>query len=95
MQLFFFYVLVYRNGKSSLTKVSVWSELNMTSGLNLVILLLSSVVYAEMTLCMSPLSQDDPLQDKSCPSLGLIQEETEGINSIMGKGVSLLFKGKW
>ncbi|KAI3360341.1 hypothetical protein L3Q82_014656 [Scortum barcoo] len=39
---------------------------------------------AAMTLCMSPLPQDGYLQDKSSPSLGLIQEESEVINSIMG-----------
>ncbi|XP_028456417.1 next to BRCA1 gene 1 protein isoform X3 [Perca flavescens] len=38
---------------------------------------------ADMTPCMSPLPQHGPLQDKSSPSLGLIQEETEVINSIM------------
>ncbi|XP_030581381.1 next to BRCA1 gene 1 protein [Archocentrus centrarchus] len=38
---------------------------------------------ADMTPCMSPLSQDGHLQDKGNPSLGLIQEETEVINSIM------------
>ncbi|XP_040918141.1 next to BRCA1 gene 1 protein isoform X2 [Toxotes jaculatrix] len=38
---------------------------------------------ADMTPCMSPLPQDGHLQDKSSPSLGLIQEETEVINSIM------------
>uniref|UniRef100_UPI0037E89DDE next to BRCA1 gene 1 protein n=1 Tax=Semicossyphus pulcher TaxID=241346 RepID=UPI0037E89DDE len=38
---------------------------------------------ADMTPCMSPLPQDGHLQDKSSPSLGLIQEETEAINSIM------------
>ncbi|XP_068606152.1 next to BRCA1 gene 1 protein [Brachionichthys hirsutus] len=38
---------------------------------------------ADMTPCMSPLPQDSQLQDKSSPSLGLIQEETEAINSIM------------
>ncbi|XP_049416143.1 next to BRCA1 gene 1 protein isoform X6 [Epinephelus fuscoguttatus] len=38
---------------------------------------------ADMTPCMSPLPQDVHLQDKSSPSLGLIQEETEVINSIM------------
>uniref|UniRef100_A0A669CA27 NBR1 autophagy cargo receptor b n=1 Tax=Oreochromis niloticus TaxID=8128 RepID=A0A669CA27_ORENI len=32
---------------------------------------------ADMTPCMSPLSQDGPLLDKGSPSLGLIQEETE------------------
>ena len=37
---------------------------------------------------MSPLPQDGHLQDKSSPSLGLIQEETEVINSIMGNGIS-------
>ncbi|KAA8585751.1 hypothetical protein FQN60_004445, partial [Etheostoma spectabile] len=36
-----------------------------------------------MTPCMSPLPRHGPLQDKSSPSLGLIQEETEVINSIM------------
>ncbi|KAM3597924.1 uncharacterized protein V6R79_011256 [Siganus canaliculatus] len=41
---------------------------------------------ADMTPCMSPLAQDGPLLDKSSPSLGLIQEETEVINSIMGNG---------
>ncbi|XP_077412220.1 next to BRCA1 gene 1 protein isoform X3 [Vanacampus margaritifer] len=38
---------------------------------------------ADMTPCISPLPQDVHLQDKSSPSLGLIQEETEIINSIM------------
>ncbi|KAG7504895.1 next to BRCA1 protein 1 protein-like [Solea senegalensis] len=38
---------------------------------------------ADITPCMSPLPQDGHLQDKSSPSLGLIQEETEAINSIM------------
>ncbi|XP_037646974.1 next to BRCA1 gene 1 protein isoform X1 [Sebastes umbrosus] len=38
---------------------------------------------ADMTPCMSPLPQEGHLQDKSSPSLGLIQEETEAINSIM------------
>ncbi|KAM9393692.1 next to BRCA1 gene 1 protein isoform 1-T1 [Pholidichthys leucotaenia] len=38
---------------------------------------------ADMTPCMSPLPQEGHLQDKSSPSLGLIQEETEVINSIM------------
>ncbi|KAM9843713.1 next to BRCA1 gene 1 protein [Aulostomus maculatus] len=38
---------------------------------------------ADMTPCMSPLPQDGHLQDKISPSLGLIQEETEVINSIM------------
>ncbi|XP_074552501.1 next to BRCA1 gene 1 protein isoform X2 [Halichoeres trimaculatus] len=38
---------------------------------------------AHVTPCMSPLPQDGHLQDKSSPSLGLIQEETEAINSIM------------
>ncbi|XP_039975731.1 next to BRCA1 gene 1 protein isoform X5 [Xiphias gladius] len=38
---------------------------------------------ADMTPCMSPLPQDGHLQDKTSPSLGLIQEETEVINSIM------------
>ncbi|TMS15118.1 Next to BRCA1 gene 1 protein [Larimichthys crocea] len=38
---------------------------------------------ADMTPCMSPLPQDGHLQDKGSPSLGLIQEETEVINSIM------------
>ncbi|XP_049924418.1 next to BRCA1 gene 1 protein isoform X5 [Epinephelus moara] len=38
---------------------------------------------ADMTPCMSPLPQDVHLQDKSSPSLGLIQEETDVINSIM------------
>ncbi|XP_034567946.1 next to BRCA1 gene 1 protein isoform X2 [Notolabrus celidotus] len=38
---------------------------------------------ADMTPCMSPLPQDGTVQDKSSPSLGLIQEETEAINSIM------------
>ncbi|XP_035850949.1 next to BRCA1 gene 1 protein isoform X3 [Sander lucioperca] len=41
---------------------------------------------ADMTPCMSPLPQHGPLQDKSSPSLGLIQEETEVINSIMVEG---------
>uniref|UniRef100_I3J607 NBR1 autophagy cargo receptor b n=1 Tax=Oreochromis niloticus TaxID=8128 RepID=I3J607_ORENI len=45
---------------------------------------------ADMTPCMSPLSQDGPLLDKGSPSLGLIQEETEVINSIMGNGVPIL-----
>lgn len=48
---------------------------------------LSSSLCADMTPCMSPLPQDGHLQDKSSPSLGLIQEETEVINSIMGNGV--------
>lgn len=39
---------------------------------------------ADITPCISPLPQDGHLQDKSSPSLGLIQEETEVINSIMG-----------
>ncbi|XP_040927713.1 next to BRCA1 gene 1 protein isoform X2 [Betta splendens] len=38
---------------------------------------------ADITPCMSPLPQDAHVQDKSSPSLGLIQEETEVINSIM------------
>ncbi|XP_035036542.1 next to BRCA1 gene 1 protein isoform X4 [Hippoglossus stenolepis] len=38
---------------------------------------------ADMTPCISPLPQDGHLQDKSSPSLGLIQEEAEVINSIM------------
>ncbi|XP_068193495.1 next to BRCA1 gene 1 protein isoform X2 [Antennarius striatus] len=38
---------------------------------------------ADMTPCMSPLPQEGHVQDKSSPSLGLIQEETEAINSIM------------
>ncbi|XP_023278615.1 next to BRCA1 gene 1 protein-like isoform X4 [Seriola lalandi dorsalis] len=38
---------------------------------------------ADMTPCMSPLPQNGHLQHKSSPSLGLIQEETEVINSIM------------
>uniref|UniRef100_A0A672FTQ1 NBR1 autophagy cargo receptor b n=2 Tax=Salarias fasciatus TaxID=181472 RepID=A0A672FTQ1_SALFA len=38
---------------------------------------------ADMTPCMSPLPQDGPALDKSSPSLGLIQEETEAITSIM------------
>lgn len=38
---------------------------------------------ADITPCMSPLPQDGHLQDKSSASLGLIQEETEVINSIM------------
>ncbi|XP_037112442.1 next to BRCA1 gene 1 protein isoform X1 [Syngnathus acus] len=38
---------------------------------------------ADMTPCISPLPQDAHLRDKSSPSLGLIQEETEIINSIM------------
>ncbi|XP_062263381.1 next to BRCA1 gene 1 protein-like isoform X2 [Platichthys flesus] len=38
---------------------------------------------ADMTPCISPLPQDGHLQDKSSPSLGLIREETEVINSIM------------
>ncbi|XP_030265247.1 next to BRCA1 gene 1 protein isoform X1 [Sparus aurata] len=38
---------------------------------------------ADMTPCMSPLPQDGHLQEKGSPSLGLIQEETEVINSIM------------
>ncbi|XP_054861203.1 next to BRCA1 gene 1 protein isoform X2 [Amphiprion ocellaris] len=37
----------------------------------------------DITPCMSPLPQDGHLQDKSSPSLGLIQEENEVINSIM------------
>jgi len=48
---------------------------------------LMSFIRSDMTPCMSPLPQDGHLQDKSSPSLGLIQEETEVINSIMGKGV--------
>uniref|UniRef100_A0A669E9D0 NBR1 autophagy cargo receptor b n=1 Tax=Oreochromis niloticus TaxID=8128 RepID=A0A669E9D0_ORENI len=47
---------------------------------------------ADMTPCMSPLSQDGPLLDKGSPSLGLIQEETEVINSIMGNGVPILLR---
>ncbi|XP_022620638.1 next to BRCA1 gene 1 protein-like isoform X1 [Seriola dumerili] len=42
-----------------------------------------SHAYADMTPCMSPLPQNGHLQHKSSPSLGLIQEETEVINSIM------------
>ncbi|XP_054463167.1 next to BRCA1 gene 1 protein [Anoplopoma fimbria] len=38
---------------------------------------------ADLTPCMSPLPQDGYLQDKGSPSLALIQEETEVINSIM------------
>ncbi|XP_072224393.1 next to BRCA1 gene 1 protein isoform X1 [Leuresthes tenuis] len=38
---------------------------------------------ADVTPCMSPLLIDGHLLDKSSPSLGLIQEETEVINSIM------------
>ncbi|XP_011601832.2 next to BRCA1 gene 1 protein isoform X1 [Takifugu rubripes] len=38
---------------------------------------------ADRTPCISPLPQDGVLQDKGSPSLGLIQEETEVINSIM------------
>ncbi|XP_068580852.1 next to BRCA1 gene 1 protein isoform X2 [Cebidichthys violaceus] len=38
---------------------------------------------ADMTPCMSPLPQEGHLQDKGSPSLALIQEETEVINSIM------------
>ncbi|XP_034448246.1 next to BRCA1 gene 1 protein isoform X4 [Hippoglossus hippoglossus] len=38
---------------------------------------------ADMTPCISPLPQDGHLHDKSSPSLGLIQEEAEVINSIM------------
>lgn len=38
---------------------------------------------ADITPCISPLPEDCHLQDKSSPSLGLIQEETEVINSIM------------
>ncbi|XP_028267811.1 next to BRCA1 gene 1 protein isoform X2 [Parambassis ranga] len=38
---------------------------------------------ADMTPCISPLPQEGHLQDKGSPSLGLIQEETEVINSIM------------
>uniref|UniRef100_A0A3P8VY75 NBR1 autophagy cargo receptor b n=1 Tax=Cynoglossus semilaevis TaxID=244447 RepID=A0A3P8VY75_CYNSE len=38
---------------------------------------------ADITPCISPLPQDGPLQEKSSPPLGLIQEETEAINSIM------------
>lgn len=43
-----------------------------------------SSLHVDMTPCMSPLPQDGHLQDKGSPSLGLIQEETEVINSIMG-----------
>lgn len=50
-----------------------------------------SVLHPDMTPCISPLPQDGHLQDKSCPSLGLIQEETDGINSIMGNAVLSLF----
>ena len=49
---------------------------------------LSSSLPPDMTPCMSPLPQDGHLQEKGSPSLGLIQEETEVINSIMGNGVS-------
>ncbi|XP_076015547.1 next to BRCA1 gene 1 protein [Genypterus blacodes] len=38
---------------------------------------------ADMTPCMSPLPHDGPLQDQASPSLALIQEETEVVNSIM------------
>ncbi|XP_071750872.2 LOW QUALITY PROTEIN: next to BRCA1 gene 1 protein-like [Centroberyx gerrardi] len=38
---------------------------------------------ADMTPCMSPLPHEAHLQDKSSPSLGLIQEETEVATSIM------------
>ncbi|XP_029913459.1 next to BRCA1 gene 1 protein [Myripristis murdjan] len=38
---------------------------------------------ADMTPCMSPLPHDGHLHDKSSPSLGLIQEETEVVTSIM------------
>ncbi|XP_061557533.1 next to BRCA1 gene 1 protein isoform X4 [Phycodurus eques] len=38
---------------------------------------------ADMTPCISPLPQDGHQKEKSSPSLGLIQEETEIINSIM------------
>ncbi|XP_031733808.1 next to BRCA1 gene 1 protein isoform X4 [Anarrhichthys ocellatus] len=38
---------------------------------------------ADVTPCMSPLPQEGHLQDKGSPSLALIQEETEVINSIM------------
>lgn len=48
---------------------------------------LSSSLWADRTPCISPLPQDGHLQDKGSPSLGLIQEETEVINSIMGKSV--------
>uniref|UniRef100_A0A3B4V0W2 NBR1 autophagy cargo receptor b n=1 Tax=Seriola dumerili TaxID=41447 RepID=A0A3B4V0W2_SERDU len=41
------------------------------------------LTYSDMTPCMSPLPQNGHLQHKSSPSLGLIQEETEVINSIM------------
>ncbi|XP_054614541.1 next to BRCA1 gene 1 protein isoform X3 [Dunckerocampus dactyliophorus] len=37
----------------------------------------------DRTPCISPLLQDGYLQDKMSPSLGLIQEETEMMNSIM------------
>uniref|UniRef100_A0A665TXT6 Next to BRCA1 gene 1 protein-like n=1 Tax=Echeneis naucrates TaxID=173247 RepID=A0A665TXT6_ECHNA len=42
-----------------------------------------SKIPAEMTHCTTPPSQDGHLQQKSSPSLGLIQEETEVINTIM------------
>lgn len=48
---------------------------------------LSSCLWTDRTPCISPLPQDGHLQDKGSPSLGLIQEETEVINSIMGKSV--------
>ncbi|KAM4635791.1 next to BRCA1 gene 1 protein-like isoform 2-T2 [Polymixia lowei] len=38
---------------------------------------------ADMTPCMSPLPHEGQLQDKSSPSLGLIQEEAEVLSSIM------------
>ncbi|KAM6914506.1 next to BRCA1 gene 1 protein isoform 2-T2 [Lycodopsis pacificus] len=38
---------------------------------------------ADVTPCMSPLPQEGHLQDKGSPSLALIREETEVINSIM------------
>lgn len=51
----------------------------------------TSVILADRTPCISPLPQDGHLQDKSSPSLGLIQEESEVINSIMGKSVANIF----
>ncbi|XP_056143875.1 next to BRCA1 gene 1 protein isoform X2 [Lampris incognitus] len=38
---------------------------------------------ADMTPCMSPLTHEGLQQDKSSPSLGLIQEEVEVVNSII------------
>lgn len=49
------------------------------------------MLHPDMTPCISPLPQDGHLQDKSSPSLGLIQEETEVINSIMGNRASYSF----